>query len=602
MTESSESSDSYEPSEPSESPGSPGSPDSPPPSATDAEGGAALAANLTADLAANLAEGTIIPSIVQPDLAGRDDLAIVACLTGASDDDAIFLPVLEYCQIPSRVVRDPADLTAELDDEAGLLLIGDEALTEDVVARLRDWYAARPLWSALPLIVVTGGDTDGDTDALPTLASAVDRIGASHHTVLPRPMRPETLLAVIYVAVRSRALQYSLRDRLGLDDAPDTTPAEALAEELRTIYETAPVGLCLLDRDQRYVRINQRMADMNGVPVAGHIGRRVDEIVPDLGQSLRSDLQRLLDTGEPVLDREIVGETAARPGEERAWVEQWYPLRDGRGEVMGVNVIAQEVTEQRQAREALRRAHAAEKRINAELEALVARRTALLEQQAGELKRLTLALSRAEHQERKRLSEVLHGGLQQSLLATRIQLQDWAEQHGTTPPATAMRLLDDALNLTRTLSYELSPPLHPEASLSEEFDWISRWSRDHHGLTVELEVGEIGNSGIEPGETLRLFLMQSVRELLVNVVKHAGVREARLSAREEAGQLVVRVSDRGPGFDVAVLEELESREVGGFGLRTIRGRALALGGELQFARRRGGGMELTIRVPFNGTD
>ncbi len=573
--------------ESSESPKSLRSPAGPSPSATDAEGGAALTANL--------AEGTIIPSIVQPDLAGRDDLAIVACLTGASDDDAVFLPVLDYCQIPSRIVREPDDLTAQLDDGAGLLLIGDEALTEKVVARLGEWYAAQPLWSVLPLIVVTGGDTG----ALPTVASAVERIGASHHTVLPRPMRPETLLAVIYVAVRSRALQYSLRDRLGLHHARDTSPAEALAEELRTIYETAPVGLCLLDRDQRYVRINQRMADMNGVPLAAHIGRRVDEILPDFGHSVSTDIQRVLDTGEPALDREIVGETAARAGEERAWIEQWYPLRDGRGEVMGVNVIAQEVTEQRQAREALRRAHAAEKQINAELETLVARRTALLEQQADELKRLTLALSRAEHEERKRLSEVLHGGVQQSLLATRIQLQDWAGQHGTTPPSTAMRLLDDALNLTRTLSYELSPPLHPDASLSEEFEWISRWSREHQGLAVELEVGGIAT---DPGETLRLFLMQSARELLVNVVKHAGVREARLSVREEGGQLVVSVSDRGSGFDIAVLGEVESREVGGFGLRTIRGRALALGGALEVSRRSGGGTEVTIRIPADRRD
>lgn len=573
--------------ESSEPPKPPGSAERPSPSATDADGGEALAANR--------AEGAIISSIVEADLAGRDDLSIVACLTGASDDDAIFLPVLDYCQIPSRIVREPDDLTAQLDDGAGLLLVGDEALTDNVVARLGDWYAGQPVWSALPLIVVTGGDTG----ALPTVASAVERIGASHHTFLARPMRPETLLAVIYVAVRSRALQYSLRGRLGPHHTPDTTPAESLAEELRTIYETAPVGLCLLDRDQRYVRINQRMADMNGVPVAGHIGRRVDEIVPDLAENLRSELQRVLDTGEPSLDREIVGETAARPGEERAWIEQWYPLRDGRGEVMGINVIAQEVTEQRQAREALRRAHAAEKQINAELETVVARRTALLGQQASELKRLTLALSRAEHEERKRLSQVLHGGLQQSLLATRIQLQDWAEEHCTNPPSTAMRLLDDALNRTRTLSYELSPPLHPDASLREELDWLAQWSREHQGLTLELDIGEIGT---EPAETSRLFLMQSLRELLVNVVKHAGVREARVRVREEGCQLVVSVGDGGPGFDPAILDQLESREVGGFGLRTIRGRALALGGELQVSRRAGGGVEVTIRIPVNETD
>ncbi len=546
-------------------------------------------------LAASPAAGALIAPAVKADLADRDDLAIVACLTGSSDDDAIFLPALDYCQIPSRIVREPGDLAAQLDEGAGLLLIGDEGLTGEIVARLGDWFAAQPLWSALPLIVVTGGDTG----ALPTVTSAMERIRASHHTLLPRPMRPETLLAAMYVAVRSRALQYQLRDRLGLHDAPDTTPAEALAEELHTIYETAPVGLCLLDRDKRYARINQRMADMNGVPVASHIGRRPDEVVPDLAQIVNVDLQRVLDTGEPALDREVVGETAARAGEERAWIEQWYPLRDRRGEVIGINVIAQEVTEHRQAREALRRAHAREKALNAELETLVARRTAMLEQQANELKRLTLALSRAEHEERKRLSEVLHGGLQQSLLATRIQLQDWAEQHDTTAPPTAMRLLDDALNLTRTLSYELSPPLHPDASLHEELEWISRWSHEHHGLTLELDIGEIGT---EPAETPRLFLMQSLRELLVNVVKHAGVREARVSAQEKAGRLIVSVSDRGPGFDVAILEQLESREVGGFGLRTIRGRALALGGELEVSRRSGGGMEVTIRIPANGTD
>jgi PAS domain S-box-containing protein len=561
--------------------------DDPRASATDADGRAALGAHL--------AESSLVPPVGQTDLEGRDDLAIVACLTDASDDDAIFLPALDYCQIPSRIVREPDGLTAQLEDGAGVLLLGDEALTEDVVGRLSEWYAALPFWSALPLIVVTGGETD----KLPSVASAVERIGASHHTVLPRPMRPETLLAVIYVAVRSRALQYSLRDRLGLHESPDATLAEALAEELRTIYETAPVGLCLLDREFRYVRLNQRMADMNGFPVAAHIGRRPDELIPDLARTISVDLQRVLDTGEPVLDREVVGETPARPGEDRAWVEQWYPLRDHHGEVIGINVIAQEVTEQRQARAALEKAHAVEKQLNADLETLVARRTAILEQQTTELKRLTLALSRAEHEERKRLSEVLHGGLQQSLLATRIQLQDWAEQHGAAPPPTAMRLLGDALNLTRTLSYELSPPLHPDTSLREEFEWISRWSREHQGLTVELDIGAFET---EPPETPRLFLMQSIRELLINVVKHAGVREARVSAREEAGQLVVSVSDRGLGFDVAVLEELESREVGGFGLRTIRGRALAIGGELEASRRRGGGMEVTIRIPANGSD
>ena len=78
-------------------------------------------------LAASPAAGALIAPAVKADLADRDDLAIVACLTGSSDDDAIFLPALDYCQIPSRIVREPGDLAAQLDEGAGLLLIAMRA-------------------------------------------------------------------------------------------------------------------------------------------------------------------------------------------------------------------------------------------------------------------------------------------------------------------------------------------------------------------------------------------------------------------------------------------------------------------------------------------
>lgn len=554
--------------------------DNPAPSAGEEEESAALAAKRADE------------AMRQADLLGRDDLAIVVCLTGPSDDEAIFLPALEYCQIPSCIVREASELAPRLDAEAGVLLIGDEALNDDVAARLGEWFAAQPFWSALPLIVVTGGDETTRSQ----LVCLLKTIGATHTTFLPRPMRAETLLAAVHVAIRSRALQYRLRDRLALHDVPDAGLVEAQAEELRTIYQTAPIGLALLDRELRYVRVNQHMADFNGRPTKDHLGQRLSTVLPDLAPEMEEALKRVLETGEPILEHESTGETPARPGEQRTWLSDWYPLRGERGETIGINAIAQDVTAENRERQALERAHALEHQLNTELETLVARRTAMLEQQAAELKRLALALSRAEHEERKRLSETLHGGLQQNLLAMRIQLQDWAERHGAEPPVTVMTLLEEALSLSRSLSYELSPPLRPDATLTDELQWICNWSREHHGLTVDLEVGPIRT---EPSETPRLFLMQSLRELLVNVVKHARVREARVEVEERDGQLVVRVGDRGKGFDSAVLDE---GGTAGFGLPTIRGRTVALGGEFNVASRSGGGMQVTIRIPVDGVD
>src|SRR5215210_6834376 len=82
--------------------------------------------------------------------------------------------------------------------------------------------------------------------------------------------------------------------------------------ELEQIYLTAPIGLCVLDTQLRYIRINQHLADINGVSVEGHIGRTVREISPDLADFLEPQLQEIIRTGEPHLNVEFHGETRAQ--------------------------------------------------------------------------------------------------------------------------------------------------------------------------------------------------------------------------------------------------------------------------------------------------
>jgi PAS domain S-box-containing protein len=143
------------------------------------------------------------------------------------------------------------------------------------------------------------------------------------------------------------------------------------AEELRAIYDAAPVGLCVLDRDLRYVRINERLAEINGIPAADHIGRTVAQVVPGLSNQIMSFFRRVLD-GEALIGIELTGMTAAYPGVERTWRENWVPLRGGDGAIVGMAISAEEITEEKAAAEALKASEARLRELNETLETRVA--------------------------------------------------------------------------------------------------------------------------------------------------------------------------------------------------------------------------------------
>ncbi len=125
---------------------------------------------------------------------------------------------------------------------------------------------------------------------------------------------------------------------------------ESRFSELEALYAEAPLGLGMLDTDLRFVRINEALADMNGFSASQHIGRSVWDLVPALKPEAEPPLRRVLETGEPLRDIEIHGTTAAKPGQMREWCEQFYPVKSG-GEVVGIGIVCEEVTEKRRAQE-----------------------------------------------------------------------------------------------------------------------------------------------------------------------------------------------------------------------------------------------------------
>src|ERR1700736_3006225 len=122
---------------------------------------------------------------------------------------------------------------------------------------------------------------------------------------------------------------------------------------LQLIYDTAPIGLAFLSPDCRYMQINQRLTEICGISVEDHLGRSVRDCVPALAEAVEAIVASIMNTGEPVIGVEVAGQ---RPDQtdERSWVTYWHPLRNSAGEIVGINVAAEEITERKRAQAALR--------------------------------------------------------------------------------------------------------------------------------------------------------------------------------------------------------------------------------------------------------
>src|SRR5450432_1761589 len=121
---------------------------------------------------------------------------------------------------------------------------------------------------------------------------------------------------------------------------------------LQLIYDTAPIGLAVLSPDCRYLRINQRLTEICGISVEDHLGRSVRDCVPALADAVEGIVRSIMETGDPITGIEVTGQRADQ-ADERFWVTYWHPLRNPSGEIVGVNVAAEEITERKRAEAAL---------------------------------------------------------------------------------------------------------------------------------------------------------------------------------------------------------------------------------------------------------
>ncbi len=124
--------------------------------------------------------------------------------------------------------------------------------------------------------------------------------------------------------------------------------------EIEQIYAHSPIGLFTIDREYRFTRINERMAEINGFSVAQHLGKTLEDVLPELAGILKDAYRPVFERGEPVLDVEIEGNTPKEPGHKRNWLGNYFPLRSETGEVIGLSGAVLEITARKRAEESMR--------------------------------------------------------------------------------------------------------------------------------------------------------------------------------------------------------------------------------------------------------
>ena len=240
--------------------------------------------------------------------------------------------------------------------------------------------------------------------------------------------------------------------------------------------------------------------------------------------------------------------------------------------------------------------------LNNQLEQRVNDRTREVVAFQDKLRAMATQLNLAEQRERKRLAEELHDHLQQMLALGRFKLGRFQGDPSLgTKYANLINELDEifasALSYTRTMVAELCPLVMHDKGLPSGLRWLAENMKEHN-LHVEL-IGAEDTSLLLP-EDQAILLFQSVRELLINVTKHARTANASVSLRVRGGTLQIEVRDRGIGFDSRLPVEgtSASQSSPSFGLFSIRERMKALGGRLTIESMPGRGTTATIWLPL----
>jgi PAS domain S-box-containing protein len=383
---------------------------------------------------------------------------------------------------------------------------------------------------------------------------------------------------------------------------------QASEERYRTVVEDQTELISRFLPDKSYTFVNEIFCRFFGKSQDELIGRKwLPQAVSEDCPIIETKLQQIT----PAFPTAIIANRVYDAFGTLRWME--FVNRgffDEHGQLLEIQSVGRDITTRKQAEELLAN-------INTQLEQQVAERTTeltmintsltreigerlrieqeILEQQQR-LQEMAQEMAMAEDQERDRIAAELHDQVNQRLVLAKMRVEALGRKLAS--PAlerTAEAICDllaQTIEDTRSLTAQIRPPLLAGAGLEAALEWLGEELQEQYGMKVEV-CDDHEPKVLEYG--LRSFIFQAVRELLVNVVKHAGVSCARVGLKRDGEHLVITVTDEGRGFD-PVAEQSRKARSGGFGLFSVRQKIEYLGGLFLIDSKPGTGTSVTIRI------
>jgi signal transduction histidine kinase len=215
-----------------------------------------------------------------------------------------------------------------------------------------------------------------------------------------------------------------------------------------------------------------------------------------------------------------------------------------------------------------------------------------------QLKSLASELSLTEERERRRIASDLHDSIGQTLIVMKMKLEELRESNTSNEMNIVIdeirTLLEETVQDTRSLTFELSPPVLYELGFESAVEWLIEQFQEQYKILIDL----INDSQFKPlVDDIRILLFKAVRELLINIVKHAKARNTKVFLKKEGDNIRIEVEDDGVGFDTSEFRSKVSK-TGGFGLFNVRERLEYLGGHLEVESKPGHGTRITLIAPL----
>jgi len=376
------------------------------------------------------------------------------------------------------------------------------------------------------------------------------------------------------LGARTYALEKA-NEEMRLEIAERGRVEKALMESesrFRTIIREAALGIALIDKQGRVIEGNPALLAMLGYEAGELRGMEFTRINhPENAASSWKAFQQLLTGGQDVCRLET---RYIRKDGWVGWGRQSISLvREAGGKPQFVIALFEDITERRESEEKIRTYQ-------------------------EQLQSLATELSLTEERERRRLAAVLHDHIAQLLVVAKGKFEKIQEstlyRSVAKPMEEIRRLIEESIRYTRSLVFELSPPILYELGFEPALEWLAEHMQQQYGLAVAVE--DDGNPKPLDNEA-RVLLFRAVRELLFNVLKHSQARGARVRMRRAGEHLEVIVEDNGVGF-APDKRGGSSGKMEGFGLFSIRERLNYFGGRMEIESTPGEVTRVILSLPL----